>query len=558
MGSTSRIRLRRSAAQLHALAQIEREIRATDPHGRRKYLREFNEAFQDYEKILTEVEFQEAIDASDVILVGDYHALPRSQEFAAQLVRELAAKSLRPVILGVETLFARDQHIVDEWQRGEIDEREFRERIRYDLEWGYDWKPFYHVLETARAAGAKIYGLDAMPRGDLRRIGQRDRHAAEKMVEIHLAHPEATIVVLFGESHLAPKHLPVHVRAALPRFQVLTILQNFDALYWKAAGEATHVQYVRVQSDVMCVFNASPLEKYESYRLCIEQWKQEKREADLAPSFYNLIDALAAFLGVENAASIANAQPKYLNDIVPEICCRSNVEALKKVLQRKRATEQETRDALERIEHGGAAYVQRLNLMLATRFELSSAGEEVSRFIYSVCRGDVGTPELHPADVEQKFYTECLRHMATYVGSRILHPARESWHELDLYSRYSDTREQVENAINCGYREYMRMIDFMVMHKDFECNARRYRNVPELIEEGRRYEGDRFGFATMWLGRMLGTHVYDAFVAGRVHKRFIRSVLSKSLLRPGEAKVIYFMIARRSRSTKPSWISSIH
>jgi hypothetical protein len=145
--------------------------------------------------------------------------------------------------------------------------------------------------------------------------------------------------------------------------------------------------------------------------------------------------------------------------------------------------------------------------------------------------------------------------MATYVGSRILHPAREPWRELDLYSRYSDTREQVEKSIQCGYREYMRMIDFLVLHKDFECHARRYRQVPSLIEEGRKYEGERYRFTTMWLGRMLGTQVYEAFVAGQLHKRFIRSVLSKRLLRPGEAKATYFMIARRTRSAKPGWIS---
>jgi hypothetical protein len=555
MGSTSRIRLRRSAAQLHALAQIEREIRASDPYGRRKYLREFNEAFQEYEKVLTEPEFEQQLLSSDVLLVGDYHALSRSQEFASQLLKKIRIITDRPLVLGVETLFARDQHIVDEWQRGDIDEHEFRERIRYDLEWGYDWKPFYRVLETARAAGAKIYGLDAMPRGDLRRIGLRDRHAAAKMAEIHTEHPEAMIVVLFGESHLAPQHLPAQVRAALPRFQVHTILQNLDALYWKAACESKHVKYVRVQEDVTCVFNASPLEKYESYRQCIDQWKQEKREADLAPSFYNLIDALAAFLRVDKAASVANSQPGYYYDIVPEICCRSSEEAIKKVLQRKRATEHETREALELIERGGAAYVQRLNVLFATRYELSGAGEEVSRFLYAVCRGEVGTPEHVCADLEQHFYTESLRHMATYVGSRILHPAREPWREIDLYSRYSDTREQVESSINCGYREYMRMIDFIVLHKDFECNARRYHHVPPLIEEGRQYDGERFRFATMWLGRMLGTQVYEAFVAGHLHKRFIRSILSKRLLRPGEAKAIYFMIARRTRSAKPAWVS---
>ena len=244
MGSASRINIRRSAAQLHALAQIEREIRASDPHGRRKYLREFNEAFQSYDKVLSEPEFHQVLLSSDILLVGDYHALPRSQDFATELLRQLTTLSNRPVVLGVETLFARDQHIVDEWQQHEIDEREFHERIRYDLEWGYDWKPFYRVLETARTLGIRIFGLDAMPRGDFRRIGLRDRHAAEKLAEIHMENAEAAMVVLFGESHLAPQHLPAHVHASLPLFQVHTLLQNVDALYWKAAAEPSHVKYV--------------------------------------------------------------------------------------------------------------------------------------------------------------------------------------------------------------------------------------------------------------------------------------------------------------------------
>jgi hypothetical protein len=41
--------------------------------------------------------------------------------------------------LGVETIFSRDQHILDEWFRGEIDEAELRQRIRFELDWGYDW-----------------------------------------------------------------------------------------------------------------------------------------------------------------------------------------------------------------------------------------------------------------------------------------------------------------------------------------------------------------------------------------------------------------------------------
>ena len=53
MASTSNLRSRRSRAQLHALAEVEREIRAQDSHGRRKYLLEFNQSFRTYESVLT-------------------------------------------------------------------------------------------------------------------------------------------------------------------------------------------------------------------------------------------------------------------------------------------------------------------------------------------------------------------------------------------------------------------------------------------------------------------------------------------------------------------------
>src|SRR5690348_11189068 len=147
MASASTLRWRRNAAQLHALAQVEREIRATDPNSRRKYLRDFSEAFRSYQSVLGHEHLENMLLGAGILLVGDYHALPASQRYAAGLIAELAASNKRPVVLGLETIFARDQHIVDEWMRGEIEEEELRERIRFDLDWGYQWEPFL------RAAG---------------------------------------------------------------------------------------------------------------------------------------------------------------------------------------------------------------------------------------------------------------------------------------------------------------------------------------------------------------------------------------------------------------------
>jgi uncharacterized iron-regulated protein len=251
MATASHLRLRRSAAQRHALEGVEREIRANDHNGRRKYLKDFSAAYRTYESVLTGAQVQEAMQPADLVLIGDYHAIPACQRFASSLLEQRAMIGDRPVVLGVETIFARDQHIVDEWWRREIDENELRERMRFQLDWGYDWEPFYELLVTARDHADAIYGLDCMPREDLRKIGARDRHAAEKLAEIRQRHPDAILVVLFGESHLAPDHLPREVRTLLPQDRMLTVLQNVDALYWRAAGELhDRVEAVKAADDV--------------------------------------------------------------------------------------------------------------------------------------------------------------------------------------------------------------------------------------------------------------------------------------------------------------------
>src|SRR6202521_2550195 len=252
MASVANLRSRRSAAQLHALAGVEREIRAQDSHYRRKYLREFNQAFRSYDALLDSSQLKSALHSVDVVLIGDYHALPAAQRHAASLIEQRALAGDRPVVLGVETIYARDQHILDEWWRREIDENELRQRIRFDLDWGYDWAPFYSLLVTARDHAEALYGLDCMPREDLRKIGARDRHAADKIAEIRRRHPDALIIALFGESHLAPQHMPALLQGRLPGQRVLTVLQNVDALYWQATGvRQERVEAVRVSDDVV-------------------------------------------------------------------------------------------------------------------------------------------------------------------------------------------------------------------------------------------------------------------------------------------------------------------
>ncbi len=537
MASTDNLRLRRSATELHALASVEREIRAQDSNGRRKYLREFSQAFDSYDSLLDKQQIRNALAAADLVLIGDYHALPAAQRYAASLIEQRALAGDRPVVLGVETIFARHQHILDEWWRREIDESELRQRIRFDLDWGYDWAPFYELLVAARDHGEGIYGLDCMPRENLRKIGERDRHAAAKIAEIRERHPDAVIFVLFGESHLAPGHLPCVLHKAVPDSKILTVLQNIDALYWRAAGEPVEkVDAVRVDHDVVCVFNATPLEKYESYRLFLDQWSRCDTGPDYAPTIYNLIDSLANFLEINRYSPHNGTQPKLLVDMLPEVYGHSSDAMLRRLVSRKAIPEQHMASLLACVDERGSAYFPEVNAFYVREFQLMYAAEDAARFLHHACRGLPGRLNGHGsvgdgADSDKlsgnesaaapldAFFTQVIEDCVAYFGSRVLYSARPA--------------AEMTNSFTLSYAACERV------------GLGAIRANEETVESVSREWGYR-----------LGSMLYDSYLAGKVTPSGLRRLFLAHLDEPGTArKVCRAVIAKvrrgsRSRSSK--------
>lgn len=522
MATTASLRFRRSAAQRHALIGVEREIRSSDRNRDRKYIQEFTQAFRTYESTLDWQQMKTLAKAADTILIGDYHALPASQRLATTLFEERAHPGDRPVVLGIETIFARDQHILDEWWRREIDEEELRERIRFDADWGYDWPPFYELLVTAREHGHAIYGLDCMPRNDLRKIGTRDRHAAHKLTEIRQRHPHAVMMVLFGESHLAPKHLPRLLREGMPEERILTVLQNVDALYWQAAGEHEHIDAVQVSKNVVCIFNATPLEKYENYRMYLARWSREEHDPPaLGPTIYNLIDSLVRSLGIDRYASHNGRQPKFLVDLLPEVYSGASEARLRQMLLRRGTPAQTTAAFLARVEERGSIYLPHVNAFFVRELQMMYAGEEAARFLHHACRGlplrRNGQP--YPTGVDDQFYCRTLEHAIAYFGSRLLYPARTA-----------------------------------VRHEDGEPSWPMCR---QFLEKARRASETEFDSLAARLGYIIGSSLYDKYLAGEVAPAALRRVLLTRLEEPGAAEHACFRLAggRRGRFKKAGFPS---
>ena len=549
MASIGYLRARRSAGQRQALAGVEREIRANDRNGRRKYLRDFAEAFRSYERVLDPNEVHEAVAGADIVLIGDYHALPACQRQAGELLERRALRGDRPVVLGVETIFARDQHVLEEWWRREIEPEELRERMRFDHEWGYDWAPFYELLVVAREHGEAIYGLDCAPREDLRKIGARDRHAAEKIADIRRRHPEAVLMVLFGESHLAPGHLPHVLQESLPGERVLTVLQNVDELYWRVAGERQErVAAVQVSPEVLCVFNASPLEKYENYRLCLERWRQEDAaDPDLSPTINNLIDGLVAFLGINRYAAHNRTQPRFLVDLLPEVHSHATDGTVRRLLARCGLQEEERQNLLRQIEQQGCAYLPQINTVYVAQFQMEAAAEAAARFLHHACRGLPEWKQQVELDPADRFYRKAMEAALAYFGSRVLHPGRAAWHEGDVRELSDHTREELERETGMTWKDGLRTLEFVLLHRERETKARNAQQLPEGLDSDLFGEGQASDYAAQQLGTLLGCDLYEAYLEGRLAPASIRGFFLAHLEGRGRGQQTYFDLVRKVR-----------
>jgi uncharacterized iron-regulated protein len=509
-----------------ALAAVEPQVRASDPTWRRKYLQDYAQAFRSYECVLDSSELEARISRADSILVGDYHALPACQHFAANLIKDRATIKDRPVVLAIETIFARDQHILDEWWRGEIGESELRQRIRFDLDWGYDWEPFYELISSAREHADGLYGLDCMPREDLRKISARDRHAAHKMAEIRQRHPEAVIITLIGESHLAPSHLPALVRKQLSGEDVLTILQNVDALYWHATEEQQPVRAVGLDESTVCVFNSTPIEKYESYRFCLDRWSKEDEVEDCAPALYRLIDELLRFLDINRHSPKNGTQPRFLIDLLPEVR-RLSIRQLRKLLSREGFPAKEIKSILLRVKDRGCVYLPQLNVFMVREFQTRYAAEEAARFLHHACQGlPLKSSAYFPGQSDDHVYAETLEHALAYLGSQML-------------CRISQQRSSMPPKSRSRVRETQTGQEGL---RHSSCGGRFSRSK----SKDRDYASSHVSTD----GRLLGQGLYSSYERGLLSRSDLRRIFLVSIQEPEKARDLCAQLSRTIHLTE--------
>jgi heme-binding uptake protein ChaN (Tiki superfamily) len=471
----SKKRLREvTALKRAAVKKIQNDIGELDASPSRKYIEEFNREFQTFQAVSTTDEILQQARQANLIWIGDYHALSKSQIYAAEFVKKQSSDNRR-IVLAVEPVFSRSQKILDRWMAGKISEQEFLERTRYKVEWGCDWDGYKAIFETARDLNIPVHGIDCHPRNDMRSIGRRDLGAAHRIVRLIEENPSRTVVVIFGESHLASNHLPGKVHSILSKKGLarteLTVLQNVDTIYWDLQEQGIDANAVKVINGTYCVFNATPIEKYESFRRYLHTCVEDDACGDWTPLAQTLTEVMMDFLAVKKADSVVSHIP------TPE------------------------------------------------SLDMNAATEEFARFIHQACRGELEKPaERTPND---QFFVSVIENALGYFCSKLLDSSRDGIEPLaarvlNQFGHDDQLVRSVTRLVDPARRPGMQHFEFL--RAAVEAKAARQKTMRMLSQ---------------LLGYALGRRLYLAYLHSRISRTEIREIFHDPLNTPNRPLECY-------------------
>ena len=472
----SKQRLREIAElQRKAVRRIQTDIGEIHPSPSRKYIQQFSEEFDTFECVCEPVEILHGIAQSNLVWIGDYHALTESQMYVVRLLKELTQTKHR-IALAVEPIFARNQEVLDLWMSGKLPEQEFLERIRYYEEWGCEWSGYKAIFETARELGIPVYGVDCQPRNDMRSIGRRDLGVARRVARLIEKNPGRTLIVVFGESHLAAHHLPARVRAILKRKRIplreSMILQNIDALYWQLQeGGHGDARAVRVREDCYGVFNATPIEKYESFRQYLYKCIEEDSSGDWTLLVQTLSEIMTEFFAIKKNESVVSHMP-----------------------------------ALDGIP-------------------LSAATEEFARCLHQACRGELEKRTARA--IQDQFFVQVIEKGLGYFCSKLLDSSRDGIEPL---------AERVLSEI--GLNDRLAKAIELLVDPGKRPGAQHFAALRSAIES-KAGKQKAMRMLSQLLGYALGRRLYKAYLQSRISRKEIQALFNDPLNTPNRPLECY-------------------
>lgn len=473
-----------------------------------------------------------ALDKADLIYVGDYHTCHQSQRSFLRILKALRKQSRRPMVLCLELFHKSMQPVVDGFLAGRISEETFLRRVRLRERWVFDlWANFKPILDFARYHHIPVIGTE-VARGDAS-LARRDRLAGDHIADVARKYPNHQLVVLIGDLHLAPRHLPQAVARAMKRQgtvrKTLTVYQNSDTIYWKLAklGLVEKVDVVRIRSDAFCLMHTPPIVCQQSYLNWLEHEEGEIDYADARHNFLELVGRIAHFLRIPLGPAKEDV----------EVYTCGDLSFLKALAKDSQFSKREVRQIKQQILASESYFIPKKPLVYLANLSLNHAAEEASHFLKYLCTG-----EEEARDRVDAFYANVLHEALGFFGSKLINPKRKCFHMNEFRGML---RYFKHHPIPKGREMEVETAKLLLAYKLWE-----HRGMGLLATFAFNQPHEVFFAITHALGYMLGDLMFYGLMSNVIRKADVRRLFMDHWKGEGSPYKSYIRMITKLKSVK--------
>lgn len=493
------------------------------------YEKQYRRHVKTYQESASLEELREKMHEANIVFVGDYHTNKQSQRAFLRLLRWMVADQVSDLVIGLEIVRHTHQKYIDAYLKNEISESEFLKKIEFKEYWYFDlWENFKPIFDFARENDLPIVAIEKYSSSKVS-LAKRDEDTAKLIAQYVEKKPHSKMMVLIGDLHVAPDHLPRETQKNFKlkkiSYKPLTIYQNCEEIYWKLAEDALEhrVEVVRVRPREYALMTTPPIIWQQSFLNWLEHEEGVNYE-DAKHSFLEILRQIAHFLDI--------TLPGDAEDV--EVFTCGDFSFLKWLEREENFSKKDFLKIKEQILSSESYCIPQKKIVYLGNLSLNHAGEEASHYLKSLCSG----PEV-PRDLIDAFYANILHEALGFFGSKIINHKRKCFHEREYqnligYWRDNPTMER---------RFETEMAVLILQHLKLDGNdlppLRYFKMKPKI-----------FLGVTHGLGYMLGDKLYYGLLAKRINKQEIRDLFYASLQEEREPLRIYRRLLKKLKGVK--------
>ncbi len=426
----------------------------------RRYMQGYQKEISRRWKVSHRDELFASIHQSQMIFLGDFHALHQSQKAHLRVIKNINSNNHQPLVIAVECVESSSQKYLDQFIGGQLIEEEFLRKVLWSKNWGFPWQHYRALFLWARDKKIKMLALNLVNSKQRLTLKKRDHHMGKILVDYTQAQPSHRVIVVVGDLHLQTKSLIQIINKKNPKMQIVRIFQNAEQIYFSLLKKnlMNQIDVVRFARRDFCIISIAPWVKWQNYLLYLEHHydldlDEDDDVLDYSDHLVRYIRFLEADLGLEvskNEVSVYTANDQGLWGQISTQYSR------------------EQRQLLElMIEDDQSFYLPDLKIAYLARASVNHAAALAMQYLYFHLHKIEKFPFQFPNDFYRLIWLETI----SYFGSKLINPKRKTDTLSDMKSTLAKkgqlevAKEPLQLAIAQKMNEMMYLTDKAVPRK---------------------------------------------------------------------------------------------